>query len=111
MIKYFLIYASAVLISSVSQILLKCGARKQYGSVIKEYLNPWVIGGYFLFALTTVLTMIAYTKLDYKNGPVIESAGYILIMLLSATFFREKITLRKVIGNLIIITGIIVFYI
>lgn len=111
MIKYLAIYALAVTVSSVSQILLKCGAKREHGSVIKEYLNPWVIGGYGLFVLTTVLTLLAYTGLDYKNGPVIESLGYVFIMLLSAVIFHEKITPRKLIGNLLIITGIIVFYI
>lgn len=30
---------------------------------------------------TTVLTILAYHGIEYKNGPVIESLGYILIMI------------------------------
>lgn len=41
---------------------------------------------------TTVLTILAYHGIEYKNGPVIESLGYILIMILSFFFFKEPIT-------------------
>ncbi len=110
MIKYYLLFIAAVVISSVSQILLKNATKKNYNSVIREYLNPWVISGYALLVLTTVLTVLAYSGLDYKNGPVIESLGYVLIMIFSAVIFKEKITKKKLIGNIIIILGIAVFY-
>ncbi len=103
---------SAVVVSAFSQILLKKSAKKTYSSVIREYLNPYVIIGYGMMMLTTVLTVFAYgTGLDYKNGPVIESLGYVLIMFLSLMFFGEKITPKKLIGNSLVILGIIVFYI
>ena len=102
---------SAVIVSAFSQILLKKSAKKTYSSVIREYLNPYVIIGYGMMMLTTVLTVLAYRGLDYKNGPVIESLGYVLVMLLSFFFFGERLTLKKVLGNCIVILGIIIFYI
>ena len=60
--------------------------------------------------LTTVLTIFAYKGLDYKNGPVIESLGYVIIMVLSCLFFNEKITWKKFLGNGLVILGIIIFY-
>ena len=100
----------SVVIASVSQILLKKSALKTYKSVIFEYLNPFVIFGYGLMVLSTVATTLAYSGLEYKNGPVIESLGYILVMILSWFFFREKLTKKKVLGNLLILLGIFVFY-
>ena len=38
-----------VLVSSVSQVLLKKAAMRQYETPLKEYLNPWVITAYTLF--------------------------------------------------------------
>lgn len=103
---------SAVIVSAFSQILLKKSAQKTYSSVIREYLNPYVIIGYGMMVTTTILTVLAYgTGLDYKNGPVIESLGYVLIMFLSLAFFGEKITKKKLLGNALVILGIIVFYI
>lgn len=103
---------SAVIVSAFSQVLLKKSAQKTYASVLREYLNPYVIIGYGMMALTTILTVLAYgTGLDYKNGPVIESLGYVLIMFLSLAFFGEKITAKKIVGNSLVIIGIIIFYI
>ena len=108
--KYVILLLLSVLIASVSQILLKKSAMIQYDSFIKEYLNPWVIVGYGMMVLSMLVTILAYRGLEYKNGPVIESVGYLLVMFLSAIFFKERITKKKIIGNAIILLGIFVFY-
>ena len=79
-------------------------------SLLREYLNPWVISGYGLMVVSTLLTVGGYAGLEYKNGAVIESLGFMLVMLLSRLFFREKITKKKLIGNALILLGIAVFY-
>lgn len=108
--KYWLLLFSSVIIASFSQILLKKSAQKKYGTIIKEYLNFNVILGYGMMVLTTLLTIMAYKGLDYKNGPIIEALGYILVMFLSLIFFGEKITKKKFIGNMCILLGIFIFY-
>ena len=110
MIKYWIVLFAAVIVSSASQMLLKKGATKQYDSVIHEYLNPWVISGYGLMILSTLCVIFAYRGVAYKNGAIIESLGYLLIMFLSRFFFGEKITKKKLIGNLVILAGVLVFY-
>ena len=108
--KFIWFLLASVTVASFSQIILKISAKKTYSSVIREYLNPHVVIGYGMMVLSTVLTILAYRGLDYKNGPVIESLGYILVMFLSLAFFGEKITRRKLLGNLLILAGIFVFY-
>lgn len=100
----------SVVISSFSQILLKKSAKEEHGSFLKEYLNPYVIIGYGMMVMATLLTIMAYRKIEYRNGPVIESIGYVLIMFLGYIFYREPITKKKVIGNLLVLLGIAVFY-
>lgn len=108
---YVLILIGSVLVASISQIILKKASEKEYKSFIKEYLNVYVITGYGLMVVSTILTILAFKGLDYKNGPIIESVGYLFVMLLSRKFLGEKITKKKVIGNSLILLGIIVFYI
>lgn len=110
MIKCWMFLFLSVFISSISQILLKKSANLKYSSIIKEYLNKYVIGGYGLFFIATILVILAYTKLDYKNGAIIESLGFILVMIWSKLFLKEKIGKKRIIGNLIIVIGVIVFY-
>lgn len=107
---YFLLLVLSVIVSSFSQILLKKSAQKDYNSLLQEYLNPNVILGYGMMVISTVLVILAYRGIEYKNGPVVEALGYILILVLSFIFFREPITKKKVIGNVLVLLGIAVFY-
>lgn len=107
---YYLLMLSAVVLSSFAQILLKKGAMKKHKSVIFEYLNPHVICGYCVMMIGMLLNVLAYRVVEYKNGPAIESLGFLFVMILSWFFFREKITKKKLIGNVIILLGIFIFY-
>ena len=111
MSKYIILLVLAVVVSSVSQIILKKSASKTYNSIIKEYLNPYVIIGYGLMVLSTVLVVLGLKGVPYKNEPIIESLGYIFVMILSNRILKEKITKKKLIGNLLILIGIITYYV
>lgn len=106
----YCIYIVSVLIASLSQLLLKKSAEKKYASFWREYLNPYVITGYGFLFLSMFLTVLAFRGMDYKNGPVIESLGYVMVLLLSRLFFGEKLTKKKLIGTCCILAGIVFFY-
>lgn len=107
---WLLIFVLSSTVAAFAQILLKKGAMKKYDSVIREYLNVHVISGYALMFIGMLLGVIGYRHVEYKNGPVMESVGFFMVMLLSRAFFGEKITKRKVLGNVLILLGILVFY-
>ncbi len=107
---YFLIYIISVTVASVSQLLLKKSAMREHHSLLGEYINPYVITGYGMLFLSMFLTILAFHGLEYKNGPVIESLGYVIVLFLSRIFFREKITVKKIAGTLCILAGVAVFY-
>lgn len=104
-----LLFLFSVFIASFSQILLKKSAGIRYKNMIKEYLNIFVFSGYVLLFLSAILTTYAYRMVPLKFGPIIESTGYIYILFLSFFFLKEKITRRKLIGNVVIAIGILVF--
>lgn len=108
---YMLVMLVSVSIASVSQLLLKKSSMKTYSSVVREYFNPLVIGGYGLLVLSMLLTIYAYSGMDYKNGPVIESLGNVFVLVLGCLFLRERITVRKLLGIACIMGGMAVFYI
>lgn len=107
--KYIIILLFSVFIASISQIVLKKSANKKHQTLMKEYLNIQVIVGYGLLFISTILTIFALRGLPYKSVPIIEATGYVYILILSHLFLKEKITRRKVLGNIIIILGIIIF--
>ena len=67
--KYVFLLILAVLVSSISQIILKKSSSKTYKSIIKEYLNVYVITGYGLMVLSTVLVVLGLKGVPYKNEP------------------------------------------
>ncbi len=98
-----------VFISSISQVMLKISAGKNYGSKIKEYLNPLVIGGYAIFFAATLMTVLAYRYIPLSMGAIIEATGYIYITIWGVSIFKEKINKGKIIALALIIAGIIIY--
>lgn len=103
------IFLLSVLISSVSQVMLKKSANKTYDSKIKEYLNPRVILAYGMFFAATLITMFAYKVVPLSFGPILESAGYIFVAVLSFVTLKERLTLRQMLGMVLILAGIALF--
>lgn len=103
------VFLCSVLISSISQILLKKSADRTYDSRLKEYLNPLVIIAYGMFFCSMMITMYCYRYVDVSAGPIFESAGYIFVGVLGYIFLKEKFTAKKIIGMLLIMIGIVVF--
>ena len=100
---------AATFFSALSQILLKKSANKEHKSWIYEYLNWRVILAYFIFFSVLLVNTYAYTQVDMKYGAVIDAFTYVFVMILSWLILREKFTKWKLIGNLIIVVGVIIY--
>ena len=106
---YSLILLASVFISSISQVMLKKAALKDYGSKIKEYLNPLVIFAYTLFFLATLVDIYAYKEVPLSMGPILEATGYIYVTIFGVRIFKEKINKGKIVALIMIIAGIGVY--
>ena len=106
---FFVIMLGGSFFSAISQMLLKLCANKDYSNPLKEYLNWRVITAYGLFFGILLLNTWCYTQVDMRYGPVIDTAAYVFVLILSKVILKERITRGKIIGNLIIILGIIVY--
>ena len=95
-------------ISSVSQIILKKAAEKEYSSKLAEYLNAPVIIAYLIFFGATLCAVFAYRGVELSIGPLFEATGYIWVAILGRIFLKEKISLKKGLGLLVIIGGILI---
>lgn len=106
---YLIILFAATFFSAFSQVLLKQSALKQHKSFIYEYLNWRVILAYGIAFAVLFVNTYAYTGVDMKYGPVIDTFTYVFVMLLSFLLLKEKFNRGQIIGNLIIIVGVIVY--
>lgn len=105
--KGVLIYLVTPLISAISQLMLKKAADDPSRTGIRFYLNARVIAAYALFFGCMLLNIVALQTLDLTVAGVLEASGYLYVMVLSHLFLKEKISRRKLIGNLVIVAGIV----
>lgn len=109
---YKLLVIFSVLAAAGAQILLKQGAKKNYPSFLRQYLNPWVIGGYGIMGLSLLLNIFCLSRgVQVKEVSVIESLSYLFVPFLSWVFFKEQITWRKAGAIGVIMVGVIVFFV
>ena len=106
---FYILMILSAFITAFSQIILKKSANKKHKSVFFEYLNPYVLFSYVCYIGVLVLNVFIYTKVDYRFGVVINSMSTVFVMLLSNIILKESITRKRIIGNVIIVCGILVF--
>lgn len=100
---------AAAFLAAVSQIFLKKSAEKEHKGILGEYANGYVMAGYGLLFLSLMINMWAYQGMEYRFGPVINASSYVFVLILGKLFLREKITAKKLWGNVVIILGILIF--
>lgn len=109
---YKTLVAFSVLFAAGAQMLLKQGAKKEYSSFWRQYLNPWVIGGYGIMGCSMLLNIFCLSHgVQVKEVSIIESFSYLFVPMLAWLFFKEKITWRKAGAIAVIMAGVVVFFI
>lgn len=107
---YILLVILAVFAAAGAQALLKKGAMKEYSPLWRQYVNPWVIGGYTIMGLSLLLNVFCMGHgVKAKEVSTIESLSYLFVPCLSWLFFKEVISWRKACAIAVIMVGIVVF--
>lgn len=107
MIGYVIFFLFGVLISAVSQIMLKKSADTEYKSWIYEYLNVRVIVAYGLFFGATIITVFCYKGIPLSLGALLDACGYVFVTILGKLVLNENVSRRKVIGIVLVLIGVI----
>ncbi len=105
---YICIFLFSVFISAISQIILKTSANQKHENWIKDYLNVKVIVAYSIFFISSFITIFAYKEVPFSIGPMLEATGYIWVAVLGYIFLKERISIKKIIGLVLIVVGIII---
>ena len=109
---YKLLVITAVFAAAGAQMLLKQGAKRAYPSFWRQYVNPWVIGGYGIMGASMLLNIFCLSRgVQVKEVSIIESLSYLFVPCLSWLFFKETISWRKAMAIIVIMVGIVVFFV
>jgi multidrug transporter EmrE-like cation transporter len=76
--------------------------------LLRLLLNPWIIGGLFAGFLAFLCWMAAMTKFELSYAYPFMSLAFVFVLILSAIFFHETVTMPKMIGVMLIVAGIII---
>jgi len=110
----YLYYSLMVVIAflvAIAQINFKIGASRINVRLSFHYnIKNWhLILGLFLFSLAPFLSVFVMRVVDFSVFYAFTALNYFFVMILSKILLHEKIDRFKIIGNIVIILGIIVF--
>lgn len=116
---YYIVVILSVFAAACAQMLLKKGAQLPSPSgegagarLLKQYLNPWVIGGYAIMGIAMLVNIFAMSKgVQVKEVSVLESLSYLCVPYLSWMIFKEQLNWKKIGAIGLIMIGLIVFFV
>lgn len=98
-----------VLLSCISQVILKLEANKPHATKMSEIVNKGVFLGYTIFLTITLVNVFMYRYVEFNLILVIESLAYVFVPLISYKVFKEKLNKKQLIGLMIIVAGVIMY--
>jgi drug/metabolite transporter (DMT)-like permease len=96
----------ATFVGASGPILLKKGSKKFSLNPLKLIKNYHIVGGFFLYALGTILFIAALRGGELSVLYPLVSVTYIWVAFLSKRFLKEKMNKYKWVGILLIILGV-----
>jgi uncharacterized membrane protein len=95
---------------AVAQILMKMGAdyTKAHPGLAGVVTNPLLIVGYGLYAVVTVLIVVAFQNGELSVLYPILSLSYLWVAVLSVLKFHDTLNADKLIGIAVIVCGVAV---
>ena len=71
-------------------------------------INPWIISGLACGFLALMCWMGAMTHFQLSYAYPFLSLSFVLVLVFSAVFFNETLTMPKLLGTLLVVVGVIV---
>jgi small multidrug resistance pump len=111
MINSWIFAGFAILLTGISQMLLKMGARKEYkieGSMT-VYLNSYVVTAYGLFLAVTLLSVNALRGIPLKVFYSLTALNFLVVLAFSRFVLKETVGRKQIFAVSLIILGIVIF--
>ena len=100
--------ATGILLVPTAQILLKLGANHKNGRGL--IFLPQTLTGLGILWVVATLTAYAFQTVELKTAAAWTSLTYILVVIMSRLILREKQSLMRLVGCVLISVGILIFH-
>ncbi len=96
---------------ALAQVILKIGARgvDLKKPIVCNLKNKYLLLSIFLFLLVPVISIITMRVIDFSNFYSFTALSYFFIMIFSWVILKEDIDRLRIIGNLLVIAGVVIF--
>jgi drug/metabolite transporter (DMT)-like permease len=97
---------SCTIFGAAAQLLIKVGMSHFRPDLLSLLTNFWLIGGYALYGINTLLLVLALRDGELSTLYPIIALTYVWVTLLSYTLLGEKPNVYKDIGIAVIVVGV-----
>ncbi|HOK58252.1 MAG TPA: EamA family transporter [Methanothrix sp.] len=102
----------SVVFAALGQLCWKLGINQAgtltLSSLPSLLLNLLVVIGFLMYGMSTIFWLVALSKKDLSFVYPFISLTYVLVLVLSSFVLKEEIGINKLIGTVIIISGLII---
>ncbi len=112
----FLFLLTSILLGACGQILLKfavgrlgpviLGWPEVFSTLIKIFLNGWVVLGITFFVASMVLWIRVISNMELSRAYPSVGLSYCLVFISSVVIFKETVNLNKIVGLISILFGV-----
>jgi multidrug transporter EmrE-like cation transporter len=81
---------------------------RKFSFLLRMFINAWVVSSLVAVFLASLFWMAALAKFDLSHAYPFMGLTFVLVLVLSVVLFHEPLTMHKIIGIVLIVTGIIV---
>jgi multidrug transporter EmrE-like cation transporter len=76
--------------------------------LVRAVFEPYIFSGFVAAFLASLTWMAAVTKFEISYAYPFMSLAFVLVLIFSVVFFKETLTLPKVVGLVLIVAGIVI---
>lgn len=117
-LKFIPLILFSVSLNAAAQLFLRKGMATQVlafdgglspviRGVARILLDPWIFSGLSCYAISIVLWMYVLSKVQVSYAYPFLSVGYVIVVAAAYLFFREPVTLLKMLGVGLICVGVV----
>jgi len=113
----YVFVALTILLTAYGQVVLKWKvglvapnglALDDPATLIKLFIDPWVISAFFAAFVASLFWMGALSKLPLSKAYPLMALSFPTVAVLAVTLFKEELNAPKIIGTALIILGAVV---
>jgi len=103
----------AILLGATGQIALKTGLNLLGESpsvlvVLRSILTPWVFAGFACYGLSSLLYLVAISRLQLSYAYPMVALSYVIVTVLSWKLLGETVPLMRAAGLAVICVGVLI---